>query len=90
MNKTKAILTVLALLAALVWVGAETSLPLPGVIEDVFVGIVGVVGLALGSVFRAFGTVGAPLAALLRVLAVPLALGLIAYLMLRELRQFRS
>lgn len=90
MNKQKAVLTVLALLAGLVWAASHTDLPLPHVVRDAAVGVVGVIGLAFGTVFRTLAAVAGPMAGLLRVLAVPLALGLIGWLMLRELRRDRA
>ena len=90
MNTKKAVLTVLALTAGLVWAAGYTDLPMPHVVRDAVIGVVGVVGLTFGAVFRTLATVAMPLAAMLRVLAVPLALGLIGWLMLRELRRDRA
>ena len=90
MNKTKAALTILALLAGLVWVGSQTELPLPGAIRDAAIGIVGVVGLGLGAVLRALVAVAGLVSGILRVFAVPLVLGLIGWLTLRELRRPRA
>ena len=90
MNTKKAALTVLALIVGLVWAAGYTDLPMPNVVRDAAIGIVGVVGLAFGAVFRTLAAVAMPLAAMLRVLAVPLALVLIGWLLLRELRRDRA
>ena len=90
MNGTKAAFTVLALAVGLVWAGGTEMLPLPGALQDLAIGIIGTVGLALGSVFRAFAAVALPLAGILRVLAVPLSLGLIGWLIARELTRARG
>ena len=90
MNTRKAVLTALALTVGLVWAASYTDLPMPHVVRDAVIGIVGVVGLACGAVFRTLIAVAGPLAGVLRVFAVPLALGLIGWLMLRELRRDRA
>ena len=90
MNKTKAVLTVVALLAGLIWAGTIETLPLPNVVQDVSIGIVGVLGLTVGVVARGLAAAMMPLAMVLRLLALPLTFGLIGWLALRELRRARG
>ena len=59
-------------------------------LQDLAIGVVGTVGLAFGAVFRALAAVALPLAGVLRVLAVPLSLGLIGWLLARELLGLRA
>lgn len=86
MDKTKAALTVLAVLAGLVWAGSRTDLPMPGAVRDVAIGIAGATGLAIGPVARAIGAVAGPLAVVLRVFGLPIILGLICWQLLRGRR----
>ena len=90
MNKTKAVLTVAALLVGLIWAGTIETLPLPNVVQDVSIGIVGVLGLTVGVVARGLAAAMMPLAMVLRLLALPLTFGLIGWLALRELRRARG
>lgn len=90
MNVTKAVLTVLALAAGLLVAGGTEVIALPGPLHEVAVGVTGVVGLALAGLARGLLAVLVPLAGVLRLLAVPLVLGLIGWLLVRELRRSRG
>ena len=90
MNAIKAVLTVLALVAGLLWAASSDVVPVPNVLQDWSIAVVGVLGLAVASAFRALAAIGTPLLVLMRVFAVPLALGLVGWFALRELRRSRG
>lgn len=90
MDKTKAVFTCVAFSAGLIWAGTNPAIPLPNVLQDISIGIVGVLGLTIGAVVKGLGAAMMPLAMVLRVIAFPLMLGVIGWLGVKELRRVRS
>ncbi|MBB4658738.1 hypothetical protein [Parvularcula dongshanensis] len=87
MKILKASLVFLLALGLCIWSASQGVLPVGDVGHDLAVGIAGTVGLALATVFRVLATVLIPLLAVLRVLAAPIALGGLLYLLIRSARR---
>ena len=87
MKILKAAIVVLLALSLSVWSASQGVLPVGETVQDLAIGVVGTVGLALATVFRVLLAALVPLFVMLRVLVVPLALGGIAYLAVRAFRR---